>query len=58
MLTDYIEEKLLLIAKKLQKEDLRCLIHLIANVCKKDFGSDKFHRNFVSLENLKLLARV
>jgi len=23
-----------------------------------DFGSDKFHRNFVSLDNLKKLARV
>lgn len=27
-------------------------------VCKNDFGSDKFHRNFVSLDNLKMLARV
>lgn len=27
-------------------------------VCKNDFGSDKFHRNFVSLNNMKKLARV
>ena len=58
LLKSFVEEKLLKIAKTVEKQDLRCLIHLIAKVCQNDFGSDKFHRNFVSLDNLKLLARV
>ena len=45
-------------AKTLEKTDLRQLIHLIGQVCINDFGSDKFHRNFVCLDNLKKLARV
>ena len=45
-------------AKAIEKRDLRLLIHLIAKVCKNNFGSDKFHRNFVTLDNLKMLARV
>lgn len=58
LLAAYVENELLKLAKTLEKQDLRLLIHLIAKVCKNDFGSDKFHRNFVSLDNLKMLARV
>ena len=58
LLTSYIESQLLKNAKAIEKEDLRLLIHLIAKVCKNDFGSDRFHRNFVTLDNLKKLARV
>ena len=45
-------------AKTIEKQDLRLLIHLMAKVCKNDFGSDSFHRNFICLDNLKKLARV
>lgn len=58
LLNNLIEDELLKHDKTLEKTDLRLLLHLIAKVCKNDFGSDKFHRNFVSLDNLKKLARV
>ena len=57
-LTKFVEDRLLENAKMLEKKDFRLLVHLIASVCKNDFGSDKFHRNFVTLDNLKKLARV
>jgi hypothetical protein len=57
-LAAYVETLLLENAKRTEKEDLRLLIHLIGHVCKSDFGTDKFHREFVSLDNLKRLARV
>jgi hypothetical protein len=30
----------------------------MAQVCQNDFGSDDFHRKFVTLDNLKRLARI
>ena len=53
-----MEENLLEKAKEIEKKDFRLLVHLIASVCKNDFGSDRFHRQFVTLDNLKMLARV
>ena len=57
-LVKYVERELLQNVKRIEKQDFRLLIHLIANVCLHDFGSDSFHREFVSLDNLKKLAGV
>ena len=57
-LVKYVERELLQNVKRIEKQDFRLLIHLIANICLHDFGSDQFHREFVSLDNLKKLAGV
>jgi hypothetical protein len=55
---NYVQKLLLTEASYIKRHDPRLLIHLIAQVCLTNFGSDDFQRKFVCLDNMEHLARL
>ena len=55
---NFVQDLILSEAAYIKKHDPILLMHLIAQVCLNNFGTDDFHRKFVCLDNMEMLARI